>query len=226
MPDSAPPQLPLAWLAPGFAFVGLLVAVLAAALALRWLLARGAGRERFDRVSRWLEQALLTTLFLGVLFVTCLQIFMRNVFHSGFLWTEPMARYLVLWLAFAGAFTATARARHLAIDIVALLLPARVRARLQRAVAVVAAGVCIALANGAYVYLRQEFEFGREAFLGMRTWVVQSVLLFGFCLLAYRFLVASLFGYGADAESERPVPAESPGSPGGAETERPGEGRA
>jgi hypothetical protein len=39
----------------------------------------------------------------------------------------------------------------------------------------------------------------------MRTWVVQSVLLFGFCLLAYRFLVAALFGYGREAEPERPI---------------------
>jgi hypothetical protein len=44
----------------------------------------------------------------------------------------------------------------------------------------------------------------------MRTWVVQSVLLFGFCLLAYRFLAASLFGYGADAEPERPLLEEGP----------------
>jgi TRAP-type C4-dicarboxylate transport system permease small subunit len=70
--------------------------------------------------------------------------------------------------------------------------------------ALVAAGVCAALANGAFVYLRQEYEFGREAFLGLRTWAVQSVLLFGFCLLVYRFLVAALFGYGREQESERP----------------------
>ena len=118
-----------------------------------------------------------------------------------------MARYLVLWIAFVGALTATSRARHLAIDIVALFLSPRRRTLLQRIVSVIAAGICAVLANGAYTYLRQEYGFGKEAFLGLRTWLVQSILLFGFCLLTYRFLVTAFFGITTD-ENEMPAVGE------------------
>lgn len=208
--DDATHVVPLAWLRPGLPFVLAIALALGAALGIRWYLTREGRIDRFHRVTRLLEEAGLSVLFFGVLAVTCLQIFMRNLFHSGFIWTEPMARYLVLWIAFFGAYTATSRGRHLAIDIVALLLRPRTRAILQRVTALIAAGVCIALANGAYAYIRQEYEFGREAFLGMRTWVVQSILLFGFGMLAYRFLVATFIGYGPDVEPERPRAAPEP----------------
>jgi TRAP-type C4-dicarboxylate transport system permease small subunit len=194
-----PHPVPMQWLSPGLPFLLLMAGTVGLLLALRVLAVRQFGRERFISSCRVVEQWILMLLFLGILFASMLQILMRNVFHTGFLWTEPMARYLVLWIAFFGALTATSRARHLAIDIVALILSPRHRARLQRIVAVVAACVCAALANGAYVYLRQEYQFGRDAFLGLRTWLVQSILLFGFVLLAYRFLVTAIFGVEHDA---------------------------
>jgi TRAP-type C4-dicarboxylate transport system permease small subunit len=204
--NSTPP-VPLAWLHPGLPFLLVLTGLTAAALVLRILVVRRLGRERFVQVCRVAEQWTLTVLFLGILLASMLQIFMRNVLRTGFLWTEPMARYLVLWIAFFGALTATSRARHLAIDIVALFLSPRRRALLQRVVAVIAALVCAVLANGAYTYLQQEYGFGKEAFLGLRTWLVQSILLFGFCLLTYRFLVTALFGITPD-ENEMPAVGE------------------
>jgi TRAP-type C4-dicarboxylate transport system permease small subunit len=199
--------VPLAWLHPGPPFLLVLTLLTAAALLLRVLAVRKLGHERFIRSCRVLEQWTLMLLFLGILLSSMLQIFMRNVLHTGFLWTEPMARYLVLWIAFVGALTATSRARHLAIDIVALFLSPRRRTLLQRVVSVIAAGVCAVLANGAYTYLQQEYGFGKEAFLGLRTWLVQSILLFGFCLLTYRFLVTACFGITPD-ENEMPAVGE------------------
>jgi TRAP-type C4-dicarboxylate transport system permease small subunit len=204
--DSAHP-VPLAWLAPGLPFLLILAGAIGATLLLRALAVRRFGKERFVRVCRAAEQWMLMLLFLGILFASMLQIFLRNVLHTGFLWTEPMARNLVLWIAFFGALAATSRARHLAIDIVAVLLSPPRRAMLQRVTAVVAAVVCAVLANGAYTYLRQEYQFGKEAFLGLRTWAVQSILLFGFGLLAYRFLVTAIFGHD-HAEDEMPAAGE------------------
>jgi C4-dicarboxylate transporter, DctQ subunit len=201
------PPVPLAWLHPGPPFLLVLTGLTATALLLRTLAVRRWGRERFVRVCRVAEQWTLTVLFLGILLSSMLQIFMRNFLRTGFLWTEPMARYLVLWIAFFGALTATSRARHLAIDVVALFLSPRRRALLQRIVSVVAAVVCAILANGAYTYLQQEYGFGKEAFLGLRTWLVQSILLFGFCLLTYRFLVTACFGVTPD-ENEMPAVGE------------------
>ncbi len=214
--------LPLAWLHPGLPFLLVLIGIIGVALLLRVLIVRRTGEERFLRVTRLVEQWALTAVFLGILVASMVQIFMRNFLHSGFLWTEPMARYLVLWIAFLGALTATSRARHLAIDIVTLILPLRPRAILRRITWVLAAGICAVLADGAYTYLRQEYQFGKEAFLGLRTWLVQSILLFGFCLLAYRFLVGAIFGIRPD-EDEIAGAGERTLSPAGADPAPPAE---
>jgi len=109
---NAAPSVPLAWLRPGPPFLLVLAGLNRCGALVAGLRGAPAGRERFIRSCRVAEQWTLTVLFLGILVSSMLQIFMRNVLRTGFLWTEPMARYLVLWIAFFGALTATSRARH------------------------------------------------------------------------------------------------------------------
>lgn len=167
-------------------------------LALRLALVRAVGFEKYRVWTTRLEQGVLALVLLSMVVLATVQIFLRNVLHSGLLWIDPLLRTLVLWVGFLGAAAATSRGRHIAIEILPLLLKPRARARLARATAVIAAVVCLILANAGYSYLIQEKEFGGEAFLGLRTWVTQSVLLFGFGFLTYRFVVLALFG--ADLE--------------------------
>jgi len=187
------PTIPLAWLPPGVPFLAALGGLLLVALALRAGAVRAVGRARFVRVTGAVESGALTVFFLSLLGASVLQILLRNLFQTGLTWIDPFSRHLVLWITFLGAFAATARARHVAIDLLAFLAPGPRRALQRRAVSLLAAAVCCWLADGAFRYLRQEAEFGGEVFLGLRSWVVQSILLFGFCLLAYRFLVTTVF---------------------------------
>ena len=53
-----------------------------------------------------------------------LQIILRNVFHSGLLWADPLMRHIVLWLGCLGAALATTSARHINIDVFSRALPA------------------------------------------------------------------------------------------------------
>jgi TRAP-type C4-dicarboxylate transport system permease small subunit len=197
------PSPPLPALEPGWPFVLCLLAFLAVALGLR-ALALHLARERYLAVTGAFERWLLTVILLALVGLSILQIVLRNFFHTGLIWIDPLLRTLVLWLTFLGALAATARGRHIAMDVLSRFLPPRGQVALRRILSLIAGSACIALANGAYAYLRLEIEYGRQVFLGLWSWQVQSILLIGFILLAYRFLVNTIWR-AAEEPPEPPI---------------------
>lgn len=196
--------VPLAALEPGLPFVMVLIGGLLLGLGLRVLLLRLLTPERFHKYTNAIEESLLTVLLLSIVFFSCLQIVLRNLFHGGLIWIDPLMRIIVLWITFLGAMAATSRGRHISIDLLARIFP-HTKMMAHRIAASVPTVACVVLANGSYEYLRQEYQFGRETLLGLRTWQLHSVLLFGFILLAYRFVVFALWG----VWEEREVKAQS-----------------
>jgi TRAP-type C4-dicarboxylate transport system permease small subunit len=186
-------QLPLASLTPGVAFLAVLGGIIGVGLVLHLLLTRRFGSERFDRWTRWTEGILFCIFLAIMLTISGLQVVMRNFFRSGLLWFDPLVRTLVLWVAFFGALTATSHGRHLHIDVLHRALPKRISGPIGRALSIFSAVCCALLANGSYIYLREEFHHGASPFLGVPSWAAQSILLWGFGLLAYRFLVQAVW---------------------------------
>ena len=180
-------------LAAGRSLVLALLLLIAIGVTVRGLLLK-ADREGWRRRGRLLEQSVLALILAAMIGLSIFQIVLRNVFDAGYIWIDPLLRALVLWVAFLGALAATARGRHIAIDVVSRMLPPRGRSILVRIVSLLAGAICVALANGSYEYLGLEREFTSEAFLGIPSWVVQSVLLLGFALLAFRFLADAVLG--------------------------------
>ncbi len=66
-----------------------------------------------NRVSKWMSCVIFTTMFL----TTLLQVVARYVFGSGFVWTEELARYLYVWLAFIGSAACYYENKHIVVDI-------------------------------------------------------------------------------------------------------------
>ena len=104
-----------------------------------------AAAERCDRTLAALETALIALILLGTLLGGIVQIVLRNAAGTSLPWLEPAARRGVLWIALLGASLATRTRGHLAVDVLATVLPPPVRRWLGLAVDVVAAGVCTAL---------------------------------------------------------------------------------
>jgi TRAP-type C4-dicarboxylate transport system permease small subunit len=182
-------------LRPGGVFLGVLAALAAIGLLIHALLQSRLGAERLDHWTRRIEGALFTVLIAAMLLLSGLQVVLRNFFHGGLIWIDPVVRSLVLWVAFIGAMTATSQARHLHIDVLPRVLPPGLSRFVGRVLSVVSAVCCALLANGAFVYLRDEYAYGVSPFLGVPSWVVQSVLLWGFALLMYRFLVQAIWPF-------------------------------
>jgi TRAP-type C4-dicarboxylate transport system permease small subunit len=199
--------LPLAFLAPGAPFLLVLSGIVAIGVALHALLVRRFGAERFDSWTRQVEGALFCVFLAVMLGISGLQVILRNFFRSGVLWFDPLVRSLVLWVAFLGAMTATSHARHLHIDVLHRALPAGFARPVSRLLSVASAACCALLANGSYVYLREEYHYGVSPFLGVPSWAAQSILLWGFALLAYRFLVQAIWPAPREFDVEPAAPA-------------------
>jgi len=130
-------------------------------------------------------------LLLGTLVVLgSVQILLRNAFHSGLLWADPLMRHIVLWLGAMGAALASAHMRHITVDALSRLLPASWkparRLVVYGATAVIAYVICVATVR----LVVDERQFGDVAFFGIRTWVMQLILPASFALIAYRSLLA------------------------------------
>jgi len=197
-------QLPLAFLRPGAVFLIALGGVIGIGLILHAVFVRILGAERFDRATRQIEGAFFCAFLAVMLGISGFQVIMRNLFRSGVLWFDPLVRTLVLWVAFLGAMTATSQARHLHIDVLHRAMPPRIARPVSRILSVFSAICCALLANGSYIYLRDEYHHGVSPFLGVPSWAAQSILLWGFGLLAYRFFAQAIWPAPRQSETEAP----------------------
>jgi TRAP-type C4-dicarboxylate transport system permease small subunit len=129
----------------------------------------------------FLVLAVATLVVLGTI-----QILLRNVFHRGLLWADPLMRHLVLWIGGIGGAHATTRWRHISIDLFGRNLRGRPKAIADRIVAAIASASSLALCIASLRLVVDERSFGDPAFLGIPTWEVQTVLPVAFFLIAYR----------------------------------------
>jgi TRAP-type transport system small permease protein len=93
------------------------------------------------RVERWVS-VLLLSLVLGLMST---QVVARYVFRSPIAWSEELARFALIWLAFVAGAWVMAEGRHLVVDVVSARLPRRGRMALDCLSGGVVLATCLAL---------------------------------------------------------------------------------
>ncbi len=146
----------------------------------------------------------LLILFLSLMVsLTFLQVLLRSLFiyaHVGWAndlmgtidWAEPFVRLLVLWVTFLGASLVTGENKHIKIDLLTQILPARWLPLLDVLLSLAGALVTALMFKASLFYVGTEMSFGGNLFLGIPTWVGQLILPLGFLLICFRFLVRAL----------------------------------
>ncbi len=145
----------------------------------------------FRRVLRALhlvENTLLIGALIALLAMALMQILLRNVFDSGFLWAESALRILVLWVAMLGALVASRQNNHISIDLLSRYLQPRGRRAVGMINGVVAGAICAVAAWYAFEYVGYEYEDQTIAFASVPTWLCQSILPVGFAGMSLRFI--------------------------------------
>jgi TRAP-type C4-dicarboxylate transport system permease small subunit len=142
----------------------------------RWL----AGLEK-------IEDWLLAILVLILVALAGAQIILRNFFDTGLSWADPLLRALVLWTGMLGALAAVRDDKHIALDVLQRFLTPRMQQASRILTFGFAAVVCAAMAWFSVDLVKIDLTSGSNAFAGVPSWFVESILPAGFGLMALRF---------------------------------------
>lgn len=134
------------------------------------------------------ESFLLTSILILMITLAFSQVILRNFFHTGITWGDPLVRYLVLWVGFIGASVATKEGGHLAMDLVSRFLPEKLRKPTAMFVDGASAFICALLAIAAYksVLIVKE-ETASFLVPGIPTYYATVIVPIGFALMSLRF---------------------------------------
>ena len=138
------------------------------------------------------EIGIIAFLLLSLVFFGCLQIVLRNFFHRGIIWADPLMRHIVLWLGCLGGVYGTSKMRHISIDFLTRFLPKKAKRVRDRIVYLATAVATALLGYAALRLVLEEKSFGEKEFLGIGTWLLQSILPVAFFLISYRCVFNAL----------------------------------
>ena len=148
--------------------------------------------RRLIRVDDWIAKfdgALIVFSVFGSATFSALGFLNRNLGIAGSPWLDILPRYLTLFIGLLGAAIATRRGSHIALDLASKLLP-EVAARWTGFVAdTLAAIVSGILALSAWDFIVVEQEGGAEILNVLPSWGPAVVLLWGFGIASFRFLL-------------------------------------
>ncbi|MHB8455306.1 MAG: TRAP transporter small permease [Acidiferrobacterales bacterium] len=141
------------------------------------------------RVVAAVEDGLLAALLAVMIAIASAQIFLRDVFDSGFVSGDHILRVLVLWITLLGAMAASRDDRHMSVDVLSRFLPARVRLASRLIVDIFAVMVCALVAFHAARFVMSDRAAGIPAFGSVPAWLVELILPIGFATMALRYLL-------------------------------------
>ncbi len=142
-------------------------------------------REAVHRV----EEGLIA-LILGVMTVlTFVQVVLRYVFNSGFIWQLEANFYLFSWLVMIGISYCVRVRAHIGVDAAVRLLPPRPRRAVGILVLFLALAYTCLMTYGSFDYIHKMYIINVEAEdIPVATWKLSLCLPLGFVLLFVRLL--------------------------------------
>ena len=195
-------------------------AILAAALlalvaaAIRVVIGRTPAGAGVMRAVHACEAAFLAALLAAMLALSFVQILLRNVIHTGWVWVDPMLRHLLLWIGFVGALLATRMDQHINVDAVSRLLSPRVRRVARTFTALAAATVCLFLMEATRAFVVDEAGAGTTGVLDVPTWCLIAIMPLALWGMAARFIRHAFDAARGEASAAPFAPgAEAPAGP-------------
>lgn len=148
--------------------------------------------ERAQMILYRVEDSILVGLLLLMITLAVLQIFLRNLFETGIVWSDVLVRILVLWVGLLGAMVASRQGNHINIDILDRFLPERAKVVVSFVVEVFTAFICAIVAYYSLQFVQMEFADGGMAFAKVPVWLCEAIIPFAFVVIAMRYVLLSI----------------------------------
>jgi TRAP-type C4-dicarboxylate transport system permease small subunit len=137
----------------------------------------------FANLEKWLFVILLGSLAAFAF----LQIILRNFFSTGLVWGDGLLRHGVLWISILGASRATFEKKHIRIDLLPRVMPARLSFISDFMCCFISFLVCLVLFWASWNFVQGERLAGDIAFASIPYWCLELIFPIGFAIMALRF---------------------------------------
>jgi len=148
--------------------------------------------ERAQMILYRVEDSILVGLLMLMITLAVLQIFLRNLFETGIVWSDVLVRILVLWVGLVGAMVASRKGNHINIDIMERFLSERAKIVVNFVVELFTAFICSMVAYYSIQFVHMELVDGGRAFANVPTWVCEAIIPFAFVVIAIRYVLLSI----------------------------------
>jgi TRAP-type C4-dicarboxylate transport system permease small subunit len=138
---------------------------------------------------RKVENVLLYSLVTGLVSISLLQIWLRNIHDSGIYWGDSALRVLVFWLAMVGAMVASRETGHISIDAVTHYLSPLWRKITAVSTSIFSAVICFIAAWHSYLFVKDEREVGDIAFANIPVWWCEAIMPLALLIIGLRFII-------------------------------------
>ncbi len=143
----------------------------------------------FFRIINKLEESIISLFLVVMTLLVFLDVVMRFVFNSGFMWTQELTLLTSAWFVLFGASYGLKVGSHIGMDAFVKLFPSSGRRILTGIGTILSLGYCVLLFYGSYIYLYKMKKIGIELEdLPIQTWIAHSILIVGVLLFSIRIL--------------------------------------
>ena len=140
-----------------------------------------------DKLS-WIESSLIVILLGVMVMLAFLQVILRNLFSFGFLWADPLLRYMVMWVGFLGAVIATREEKHFGVDFLTRYFSQRFLHGTKIFVDSFAAVVAFLLMRAAYQFLMEGISADEKDIFELPRRIYFAIIPLGFGLIGLHFV--------------------------------------
>jgi TRAP-type C4-dicarboxylate transport system permease small subunit len=136
-----------------------------------------------------IEAFFLVLSLITMVLLAFLQVVLRNVFSTGFLWADTFLRYLVVWVGFFGAAMATKEERHISIEIFTKFVSPIKKKIVSIITSVFAVIVCYYMFVASLQFLFVSLPEDVVAFGTIPIFYFMSIIPIGFMLMLVHFII-------------------------------------
>jgi C4-dicarboxylate transporter, DctQ subunit len=136
-----------------------------------------------------LEEILMALLLAAMTVLTFVQVVLRYVFGTGFVWSLEVTTYCFAWLVLIGMSQGVRTRSHIAVDILATRLSVERRRALGWSVIVLCLIYTAMMLYGSLIFVERLYVLGHYARdIPLPRWLLVVILPIGFAMLGLRFV--------------------------------------